>query len=110
MITRRHILATTLLLATALATPARAEDKPAEIRIGTQKGGFFPAVRQRQTLESAFKPLGIEIKWIDFQFGPPQLEPSNVGSRRLTAQASRRAWRSSSWRERPVRKRGSQCQ
>jgi sulfonate transport system substrate-binding protein len=80
MINRRHILATTLLLATALATPSRAEDKPAEIRIGTQKGGFFPAVRQRQTLESAFKPLGIEIKWIDFQFGPPLLEAINVGS------------------------------
>ena len=50
MITRRHILATTLLLATAFAAPARAEDKPAEIRIGTQKGGFFPAVRQRRTI------------------------------------------------------------
>ncbi|MGY3653241.1 sulfonate transport system substrate-binding protein [Bradyrhizobium sp. LM4.3] len=80
MINRRHILATTLLLATALAAQARAEDKPVEIRIGTQKGGFFPAVRQRQTLESAFKPLGIEIKWIDFQFGPPLLEAINVGS------------------------------
>ncbi|MGY4463873.1 aliphatic sulfonate ABC transporter substrate-binding protein [Bradyrhizobium sp. LB13.1] len=80
MINRRHILATSLLLATAFAAPARAEDKPVEIRIGTQKGGFFPAVRQRQTLESAFKPLGIEIKWIDFQFGPPLLEAINVGS------------------------------
>ncbi|MDH2342799.1 aliphatic sulfonate ABC transporter substrate-binding protein [Bradyrhizobium sp. SSUT77] len=80
MINRRHILATTLLLAAALAAPARAEDKPAEIRIGTQKGGFFPAVRQRQTLESAFKPLGIEVRWIDFQFGPPLLEAINVGS------------------------------
>jgi len=36
MLTRRHILATTLVLATALATSAHAEDKPAEIRIGTQ--------------------------------------------------------------------------
>jgi len=80
MMSRRHILATTLLLATVLAMPAHAEDKPTEIRIGTQKGGFFPAVRQRQTLENTFKPLGIEIKWIDFQFGPPLLEAINVGS------------------------------
>jgi sulfonate transport system substrate-binding protein len=80
MIGRRHILTAALLFATALAVPAQAEDKPAEIRIGTQKGGFFPAVRQRQTLENAFKPLGIEIKWIDFQFGPPLLEAINVGS------------------------------
>ena len=63
-----------------LCRTCAAEDKPAEIRIGTQKGGFFPAVRQRQTLENAFKPLGIEIKWIDFQFGPPLLEAINVGS------------------------------
>ncbi|MGY8684520.1 aliphatic sulfonate ABC transporter substrate-binding protein [Bradyrhizobium sp. UFLA05-153] len=80
MITRRSILTTALLLATALAAPAHAEDKPTEIRIGTQKGGFFPAVRQRHTIEDAFKPLGIEIKWVDFQFGPPLLEAINVGS------------------------------
>ena len=80
MISRRHILMTALLLATVAASPVRAEDKPAEIRIGTQKGGFFPAVKQRHTLEDAFRLLGIEIKWIDFQFGPPLLEAINVGS------------------------------
>jgi len=80
MITRRYILATALLLATVVASPVRAEDKPAEIRIGTQKGGFFPAVKQRHTLEDAFRPLGIEVKWVDFQFGPPLLEAINVGS------------------------------
>lgn len=64
----------------ALSSRARAETAPKEIRIGTQKGGFFPAVRQRHTVEDAFKPLGIEIKWIDFQFGPPLLEAINVGS------------------------------
>lgn len=64
----------------ALSSPARAETSPKEVRIGTQKGGFFPAVRQRHSVEDAFKPLGIEIKWIDFQFGPPLLEAINVGS------------------------------
>ena len=80
MFTRRHILAGSALAAATAALPARAQEKPAEIRIGTQKGGFFPAVRQRHTVEDAFKPLGIEIKWIDFQFGPPLLEAINVGS------------------------------
>lgn len=80
MITKRNILGAALLLAAFAISPAQAQDKPAEIRIGTQKGGFFPAVRQRHTLEDAFKPLGIEIKWIDFQFGPPLLEAINVGS------------------------------
>jgi sulfonate transport system substrate-binding protein len=37
-------------------------------------------VRQRHTVEDAFKPLGIDIQWVDFQFGPPLLEAINVGS------------------------------
>ena len=67
MIARRQFLTAALLFATAVATPARAEDKPAEVRIGTQKGGFFPAVRQRHTVEDAFSPLGVDVQWIDFQ-------------------------------------------
>ena len=59
---------------------ADAEALPKEIRIGTQKGGFFPAVRARHTVENVFAPLGVEVKWIDFQFGPPLLEAINVGS------------------------------
>jgi sulfonate transport system substrate-binding protein len=64
----------------ALSPHAHAEAAPKEIRIGTQKGGFFPAVKARHTLDVVFKPLGIEIKWVDFQFGPPLLEAINVGS------------------------------
>jgi sulfonate transport system substrate-binding protein len=80
MITKRSILSGALVLAALAISPAQAEDKPAEIRIGTQKGGFFPAVRQRHTVEDAFKSLGIAVKWTDFQFGPPLLEAINVGS------------------------------
>ena len=82
MITRRNVISAALILASLAIAPADAQvqDKPVEIRIGTQKGGFFPAVRQRHTVEDAFKPLGIEIKWVDFQFGPPLLEAINVGA------------------------------
>jgi len=80
MKTRRIILAGALALSALVIPPARAEDKPTEIRIGTQKGGLFPAVRQRHTVEDAFRPLGVEVRWIDFQFGPPLLEAINVGS------------------------------
>jgi sulfonate transport system substrate-binding protein len=80
MITKRNIIGAAFVVAALAIAPVQAEDKPTEIRIGTQKGGFFPAVRQRHTVEDAFKPLGIEIKWIDFQFGPPLLEAINVGS------------------------------
>jgi sulfonate transport system substrate-binding protein len=79
---RREFLKLSLGVAASapLSSPLRAEDLPKIIRIGTQKGGFFPAVRQRHTVEDAFKPLGIDIQWVDFQFGPPLLEAINVGS------------------------------
>jgi sulfonate transport system substrate-binding protein len=64
----------------ALSSGAQAGAETKEIRIGTQKGGFFPAVRQRHSIEDVFKPQGIDIKWFDFQFGPPLLEAINVGS------------------------------
>ena len=64
----------------ALSSPLRAEELPKVIRIGTQKGGFFPAVRQRHTIEDTFKPSGIDVQWVDFQFGPPILEAISVGS------------------------------
>ena len=80
MISRRHLLAGVVTATATLSLPARADDKPVEIRLGTQKGGFFPSVRQRGVVEAAFKPLGIAIRWVDFQFGPPMLEAINVGS------------------------------
>jgi sulfonate transport system substrate-binding protein len=64
----------------ALSSQASGEAGPKEIRIGTQKGGFFPAVKARHSVEGIFGPLGIDIKWVDFQFGPPLLEAINVGS------------------------------
>jgi sulfonate transport system substrate-binding protein len=79
---RREFLKLSLIGAAgvALSSPLRSEELPKVIRIGTQKGGFFPAVRQRHTIEDAFKPSGIDVQWIDFQFGPPLLEAINVGS------------------------------
>ena len=79
---RRDFLKLSLASAAVMtsAAPLRAEDKPKEIRIGTQKGGFFPAVKARRTVENTFKSEGIDIVWVDFQFGPPLLEAINVGS------------------------------
>ena len=80
---RREFLNLSLATAAAAALSQgvrAAEDLPKVIRIGTQKGGFFPAVRQRHTIEDTFKPLGIDVQWVDFQFGPPLLEAINVGS------------------------------
>ena len=80
---RREFLRLSLASAAGvvLSSAARAGDHPKVVRIGTQKGGFFfPAVRQRHTVEDAFKPLGVDVQWVEFQFGPPLLEAINVGS------------------------------
>jgi sulfonate transport system substrate-binding protein len=80
---RREFLKLSLAVATVLGSSSvlHAEEQPKVIRIGTQKGGFFfPAVRQRHTVEDAFEPLGIDIQWVEFQFGPPLVEAINVGS------------------------------
>lgn len=61
------------------ATPALAGEVN-EIRIGYQKSGLLPVLKQRQTLDAVFKPQGIAVKWIEFSFGPPILEGINTGS------------------------------
>jgi sulfonate transport system substrate-binding protein len=80
---RREFLKLSLIASAGglLSSPLHAEERPNIIRIGVQKGGFFfPAVRQRHTIEDAFKPTGINVQWVEFQFGPPLLEAINVGS------------------------------
>ena len=68
-----------MLLSAALAAPAAAQPLK-EVRIGFQKAGIFPVVKQRGTLESALKSRGINVKWVEFQFGPPILEAINTGN------------------------------
>ncbi len=81
--TRRTLIAMSVaLLASAgiLAAPASPQELK-EVKIGFQKAGIFPAVKQRQTLELALKPRGITvIKWVEFAFGPPLLEALNTGN------------------------------
>ena len=68
-----------MLLSAALAAPAAAQPLK-EVRIGFQKAGIFPVVKQRGTLEAALKSRGINVKWVEFQFGPPILEAINTGN------------------------------
>ncbi|MDB5619487.1 sulfonate ABC transporter substrate-binding protein [Tardiphaga sp.] len=72
-------LSAALLLSAGLAAPALAQQLK-EVRIGFQKAGIFPVVKQRGTLENALKSRGITVKWVEFQFGPPILEAINTGN------------------------------
>jgi sulfonate transport system substrate-binding protein len=64
----------------ALSPQAQAETAVKEIRIGYQKNGVLVIARQRAALENHFKPLGIDVKWVEFSSGPPMMEAMNVGS------------------------------
>jgi sulfonate transport system substrate-binding protein len=79
MIRRVIRMAIAALVAAASVVPAPAAELK-EVRIGYQKGGIFPAVKQRRTVEEAFKPRGAEVKWVEFSFGPPLLEALNTGN------------------------------
>jgi len=79
---RRTVLASlsaALLLAAIAGSPASAQQLK-EVRIGFQKAGIFPVVKQRGTIENALKSRGITVKWVEFQFGPPILEAINTGN------------------------------
>ncbi|QCI65001.1 sulfonate ABC transporter substrate-binding protein [Phreatobacter stygius] len=82
---RRTFLAATASVGWGLPTaPAVAQPGPAglprELRIGFQKSGVLLIAKQQGLFEQRFKPLGVEVKWTEFQFGPPLLEALNVGS------------------------------
>lgn len=72
---RGRLLAALLLIA-AGATTATAADR--EIRIGYQKYGTLILLKGKGTLEEKLKPLGVTVKWAEFQFGPPLLEAVNA--------------------------------
>src|SRR3984893_6492249 len=78
---RREFLKLSLgTAAAALSARANADNGVKEIRVGYQKNGVLVIARQQSTLENHFKPLGIEVKWVEFSSGPPMMEAMNVGS------------------------------
>jgi aliphatic sulfonates family ABC transporter substrate-binding protein len=87
MITRRsilallpHAVATAALVAPALVTSA-APQPTRKLRVGFQKGEpTLVAAKQNRSLETALAPLGVEVEWLEFAFGPPMLEAMRVGS------------------------------
>jgi sulfonate transport system substrate-binding protein len=73
-------VAVALLGSISIAASSAAAQQLKEVRIGFQRAGIFPAVKQRHTVEDALRPRGIEVKWVEFAFGPPLLEALNTGN------------------------------
>ncbi|MET3494243.1 aliphatic sulfonate ABC transporter substrate-binding protein [Variovorax boronicumulans] len=69
--------------AAAIALPssfaALAQAPTRQLRIGNQKGPLN-ILKSRGTLEKRLAPLGVAVKWTEFNAGPVQLEALNVGS------------------------------
>jgi ABC-type nitrate/sulfonate/bicarbonate transport system substrate-binding protein len=83
MFSRRSILA--LLPATlvggAMLPMATVAEPGRSLRIGYQKGGpILIAAKQSHSLETLLQPLGIDVQWLKFRYGPPLLEAMRVGS------------------------------
>lgn len=79
---RRQWLGAGLAAAAAsLGGPVLAQDKASErvLRVGYQKG-WLSILKGRGTLEKRLAPLGVTVRWTEFNAGPVQLEALNVGS------------------------------
>lgn len=71
-------LAAAFTLGGALARPARAGQV---LRMGYQKGEtILVAAKAAGTLERRFGPLGWDVTWTEFQYGPPMLEAMRTGA------------------------------
>lgn len=79
---RREALLALSALAWGISPPARAQSAPPrEVRIGFQKGSaLLLLVRKQQVIEKRLQALGVSnVKWVEFQFGPPMLEALGAG-------------------------------
>ena len=71
-----------LLGAAAIAGGASAARGAAisELRIGYQKTAILLVVKAQKRLEQRFGAKGVNVKWVEFAFGPPLLEAINAGA------------------------------
>jgi sulfonate transport system substrate-binding protein len=77
----RHIVAGMLLTLLGMCLPSRGTTSPNEFRIGYQKAAnTLVLLKAHGTLEQRLRPLGVQVKWLEFTAGPQLLEGLNVGS------------------------------
>lgn len=74
-------LASVFCVSLFFTTTASAQAQPKEVRIGFQKGSAILVLARKQgVIEKRLKPLGVTVKWSEFQFGPPMLEAMGAGA------------------------------
>jgi sulfonate transport system substrate-binding protein len=64
-----------------MVLPSKGAINPKVFRIGYQKAAnTLVLLKAHGTLEQRLRPLGVEVKWLEFTAGPQLLEGLNVGS------------------------------
>ncbi|HEY0211991.1 MAG TPA: aliphatic sulfonate ABC transporter substrate-binding protein [Paenirhodobacter sp.] len=79
-LTRRQFSIATLGAAVGMATFSARASQVKTLKIGYQKTGLPVIAQQQKTIETALKPLGIAVEWVEFSAGPPLVEALNVGA------------------------------
>lgn len=81
MISRRDLLGTLSVLGAGAAVRPAASAPAKVLRVGCQKGeAIVLAAKQNHALEQRLGPLGVQVQWSEFEYGPPLLEAMRVGS------------------------------
>lgn len=81
MFGRRRLLTSVPALAFAGVCHRAAAASAKVLRVGTQKGAaILMAECQQRGLENLLNPLGIDVQWLEFQFGPPIMEAMRAGA------------------------------
>ncbi|HEY0275901.1 MAG TPA: ABC transporter substrate-binding protein, partial [Paenirhodobacter sp.] len=79
-LTRRQFSIATIGAAAGMVTFAALAAPVKTLKIGYQKTGLPVIAQQQKTIETALKPLGIAVEWVEFSAGPPLVEALNVGA------------------------------
>ena len=76
----RREFVSSLAVASAFGMPAARADALKELRIGYQKTAILLVVKAQKRLEQQVRAQGVNVKWVEFAFGPPLLEAVNAGA------------------------------
>jgi len=81
MISRRALLGALSAVGASAAVRPAASASAKVLRVGCQKGeAIVLAAKQNHALEQRLGPLGVQVQWSEFEYGPPLLEAMRVGS------------------------------
>ena len=74
LISRRSAIGGLGLLGVGLAQRGHAQAASTEFHVGYQKAGLLGAAKEQGIFERRLEPLGVEVKWSEFEIGPRLME------------------------------------